>query len=143
MFNTVLLAIDPNHEESWVDALPRALDIVRQSGGTLHLAVVVPDFGMSMVRSYFPEDFEATALKRAKDDLDAFAAKHLPDDVKRQDHIGHGDVDEELLRLAETTGADLIVIGAQKHGDLRTFFLGSHADRIVHRAPISVLVVRE
>ncbi len=142
MFDTVLLAVDPNHPASWEKALPKAADIVRQSGGTLHLVVVVPDFGMTIVRDYFPENFEPEALKRAKADLDAFVAKNAPPGVKTEAHIAHGDTVEQILHMAEQTNADLIMLGAHKPDQIRTLLVGSNADRIVHRANTSVLVVR-
>lgn len=142
MFEKVLLAIEPNHPESWEHALPKAIDIVRQSKGVLHVAAVVPDFGMTIVRGYFPEGFESEALRRAKEDLDAFVEAQTPKDIEVETHLGHGDADEQILKLAEKTGAELIVMGAQRHDSVRTFLLGSHADRIVRRSPVSVLVVR-
>ncbi len=142
MFDKVLLAVDPNHPESWERALPMAIDMVRQSKGELHVAAVVPDFGMTIVRSYFPEGFEPESLRRAKEDLDAFVEAETPKDLKVYAHLGHGDADEQILKIAGNCGADLIVIGAHRHDAMHTFLVGSHADRIVHRSPVSVLVVR-
>lgn len=142
MFGTVLLAVDPTHEESWEIALPRAVEIVRASSGTLHLLAVVPDFGVTMVASYFPPGFEKEALDRALEDLQAFAEKHVPEDVRREVHVGHGHVPEQVLAAADRTGAELIVMASHPPDRLRTFLVGSYADKVVHRAHVSVLVVR-
>ena len=142
MFRTILLAIDPTHEDSWKEALPRASALARAAGGKLHIAAVVPDFGMSMVGSYFPKDFEANALIRAREDLAAFAEREAPTDVEVELHVGHGDVAEQILSLAESTQADLIVMASRQPDRLRTLLVGSHADKIVHESPVSVLVVR-
>jgi nucleotide-binding universal stress UspA family protein len=48
---------------------------------------------------------------------------------------------EELVRVAEESGADLIVVGHRGHGGATTW-LGSVTQEVVHRAPCSVLVVR-
>jgi len=142
MFSTVLLAVDPNHEESWAAALPKAAELARQSKGALHLAAVAPDLGTTIVAAAFPADFEAIALERAKADLAAFAAAHAPADVPTQTHVGHGHVAQEIARIAEEIGADLIVLGAQRHDAIRNLLIGSNADRIVNASPVSVLVVR-
>ncbi|MFT7147459.1 MAG: hypothetical protein ACJASZ_002342, partial [Yoonia sp.] len=42
MFKTVLLTIDLNAKVSWELALPQAIEIVRSSGGRLHIMSVVP-----------------------------------------------------------------------------------------------------
>ncbi len=143
MYRTILLAIDPTHDESWRGALPRAAALARAGGGTLHLAAVVPDFGMTLVGSYFPENFESDALKRARADLEAFAEREAPKDVEVVLHVGHGHVAEQVLAFAEATSADLIVIASRPPDRLRSLLVGSHAEQIVHAATTSVLVVRE
>jgi nucleotide-binding universal stress UspA family protein len=49
----------------------------------------------------------------------------------------------EILRTAEATRADLIVMGAHTHGALGRLLLGSTANRVVRHASCPVLVVRE
>jgi nucleotide-binding universal stress UspA family protein len=138
----ILLAIDIQHEASWSKALPQAAAEAKLKGATLHVAVVVPDFGSSMVGQYFPPNFEKDTLNKSAEELTAFCEKHVPSDVTWQAHLGHGDVDHEILRLAEQTGASLIVMASHRPSDMRTFLVGSHADKVVHRSPVSVLVVR-
>jgi nucleotide-binding universal stress UspA family protein len=43
MFHRVLLAVDLADSGSWQRALPVALNLVRQSGGTLHVVTVAPE----------------------------------------------------------------------------------------------------
>lgn len=138
----ILLAIDPNHEESWQKALPEAIREARSRPATLHVMAVVPDFGMTMVRDYFPPDFEKNALRDAHTRLTAFAKEKIPGDVTWKADIGHGDIDREILRVAAKIGAELIVMASHGPGERRSFIVGSHADHVVHRSPVSVLVVR-
>jgi nucleotide-binding universal stress UspA family protein len=49
----------------------------------------------------------------------------------------------EILRVAESTRADLIVMGAHTHGALGRLLLGSTANRVVRLASCPVLIVRE
>ena len=138
----ILLAIDIQHEASWRKALPEAVSEARQREATLHVAVVVPDFGSSLVGQYFPPNFEKETLQKSAAQLKAFCEEHLPSDVVYEPHLGHGDIDHEILRLAEQTSADLIIMASHPPSDMRTFLVGSHADRIAHRSPVSVLIVR-
>lgn len=55
MHKTILVPIDVNHPSSWENTLPIAIDFAKKDNGKLLLFSVVPDFGMSMVGSYFPE----------------------------------------------------------------------------------------
>lgn len=138
----ILLAIDLNHEASWRRALPEAVLQAQMRRGRLHLLAILPDFGMTIVRDYFPADFEKKALKDIHAQLVEFAEKHLPDGVEWEAHVGHGDIDHEILRAAERTGAEMIVMASHPPSELRSLLIGSHADKVVHRSPVSVLVVR-
>ena len=65
MFRTILLPIDLNEASSWERALPIALELCRAHGAKLHVMTVVPDFGMAIVGSFFPEGYEDRALAGA------------------------------------------------------------------------------
>ena len=116
----IVLAIDLNHPESW-DAMPDAALIARAKHATLHLAVVVPDFGMSMVSQHFPPDFERKALEKAREELRAMAEAQLPDDIPSTVHV---------------------VLASHAPERMRHVLLASQAERIACRSPVSVLVVR-
>lgn len=49
----------------------------------------------------------------------------------------------QILRAAEETYADLVVIGAHAQGAVGRLFLGSTANQVVRHAPCPVLIVRE
>jgi nucleotide-binding universal stress UspA family protein len=143
MYANILLAIDLAHEKSWAKALPAAIDIARRYEAKLHLLSVVPDFGMTSVGAYFPPDFEKQAIARMREELGAFTKAHVPADVNAETHVAHGHPPEQILAAAGKAGADLIVMGSHApDGALRSLFIGSNADRVVHASPVSVLVVR-
>ena len=50
---------------------------------------------------------------------------------------------EEIIRLAEEREIDLIIVGTHGRSGLSKVFMGSVAQRVVRRAPCSVLCVRE
>ena len=141
MYKDILLSIDLNHESSWVKALPVAVEYCRAFGSNLHLMTVVPDFGMAIVGSFFPEGYEKKAVDEATKQLHAFSKQHVPGDIKVQHIVGHGTVYEEILRVAESVGVELVVMGSHRP-ELKDYLLGPNAARVVRHSAVSVLVVR-
>lgn len=141
MYKNVLLAVDLGEDLSWQRALPEALTLLRGSDGVLHIMTVVPDFGMTIVGSFFPQDYEKKALKEANDRLHAFVSDHVPAGTKVQHIVKHGAPAEEILATSKEAPTDLIVIGSHRPG-MDHALLGSVASRVVSRATCSVLVVR-
>ena len=142
MYDNILLSVDLNEENSWKKALPTAVEMAKAFGAALHVATVVPDFGMAVVGGFFPDNFEEKALAEVGEKLKAFCRENVPTDVKVNHVVRHGRVYEEILKVAEETSSDLIVIGSHRL-ELKDYLLGPNAARVVRHANCSVLVVRE
>ena len=82
MYTDILLAVDLEHDSSWIKALPTAVELCRASDARLHVLTVVPDFGMTIVGQYFPEGFEKDVSKKVLERLRAFVKEHVPDGPK-------------------------------------------------------------
>ncbi len=141
MYKDILLPIDLNHDSSWQKALPVAVEYCKAFDATLHLMTVVPDFGMAIVGTFFPEGYEEKAVDEATKQLHAFAQKNVPGDIKTQHVVGHGTVYEEILRVAKDIDADVIVMGSHRP-ELKDYLLGPNAARVVRHSATSVMVVR-
>lgn len=142
MFQTVLLTIDLVDEASWKKALPQAVELVRQSSGKLHILSVVPDMGSPLVEGFFPEDYEKRAVSKASNALNDLVEAHVPDEISVKQHLAFGKIHRKVLRTIEDTGCDLVIMASHKPDRVREFLVGSNADRVVRRSPVSVLVVR-
>lgn len=142
MFKTVLLTVDLTAEASWKKALPQAVELVRASGGTLHVLSVVPDMGSPLVVGFFPDDFEEKALAAASHAMDDLVAAQVPSGVAVKQHLAFGNIHEKVLAAIDELKCDLVVMAAHKPDRVREFLVGSNADRVVRRSPVSVLVVR-
>ncbi len=142
MFNTVLLTIDLNAKASWEKALPAAIELVRTSGGKLHIMSVVPDMGMPLVDGFFPPDYEKLAVEAASKALDKLVEENVPSDIRVKQHLAFGKIHRRVLHVIEEIACDLVVMASHKPDRVREFLVGSNADRIVRRSPVSVLVVR-
>lgn len=140
LFRKVLATVDLGDRETSTRVVQAALEVIT-AGDTLHVVCVVPDFGMSVVGSFFPSDHEEQAIEKAKEALHGFTAEHVPDGVPVQHIISHGSVYQEILAAADKVSADLIVVGSHRP-ELKDYLLGPNAARVVRHSARSVLVVR-
>ncbi len=142
MFKRILLTVDLNHPASWKAALPRAVELAGLGNAELHVLTVVPSLGTAMVAGYFPPDFEKKAMEEAKTRLADIVASEVSAPVRPVVHVGHGSVHDEVLRHIEAIDADVVIMASHAPDRVREFLVGSQADRVVRRSPVSVLVVR-
>lgn len=108
-------------------------------------AVAAEDFGRLLEAE--PDaspavDFER--LQAARQQLLAFrnAANGLPPGVFVTDAVAVGRVGESILDTIAQRGIDLVVMGAQGHGALQRFFVGSNTKRLIRRTACPVLTVK-
>lgn len=141
MFKNILLAVDLNDPKSQEKALATALGQAQAAQSTLHVMTVVPDFGMSMVGSFFPENYENEALEAANSQLHAYVSENVPEGVSVRHVVAHGTIYEEILRYAEESDVDLIVMASHRP-ELKDYLLGPNAARVVRHAKMSVMVIR-
>ena len=142
MFHSILLPVDLAAGSGWARQVTVACELARPNSAKLHALVVVPDFGMAIVGSYFDKSFEQKALADAKAKIDEFAQRETPSDVVCEGHVAHGAIYDEILNSADTLGCDAIVISAHRPG-FKDYLLGSNAARVVRHAKQSVVVVRD
>jgi nucleotide-binding universal stress UspA family protein len=142
MYKEILLGIDLNDIESQRKAIDTTIGLARAFGGRVHVHTVLPDFGMPMVASYFPKDFESKAVESAKQALDDLVKQNFPEDLTVQQILGRGTIYREILSCADEIGADLIVMASHRP-DLQDYLIGPNASRVTRHAACSVLVVRE
>jgi nucleotide-binding universal stress UspA family protein len=142
MYRNILLPVDLSDEHSWRKALPTAIALCTTFQAELHVMTVVPEFGLPMVGQFFPEGYEAKAHAHVAAQLEDFVAEQVPEDVAVQRIVAAGKIYQQILRVAEQIGADLIVMGSH-HPELSDYLLGPNAARVMRHADCSVMVVRE
>lgn len=141
MYKEILLAIDLNDIDSQRKAIETTINLARAFDARVHVQTVLPAFGMPIVASYFPEDFENKALEKAKQALSDFVKQNLPEDLKIQQIVAVGTIYQEILRAADEIGADLIVMESHRP-ELQDYLIGPNAARVVRHAKCSAMVVR-
>lgn len=141
MTQHILCAVDLTHPKTEAKILRKAADLAGFFGATLSVVTVIPDYGMTIVGSFFEEGTLKKATDAANQQLHDFVAETIPgiDDVQHIVEIGT--VYEKVLDAIERSSADLVVMGAQKP-TLADHFQGPNSARVARYAKASVLIVR-
>ena len=142
MYNKILLPIDLNHKQSWNKALPTALNFCQTYHASLHVIMVLPDFGLPLVGGFFPKEYADKAKKTMTDNLREFVKENVPKDVKVQRIVADGKAYEAILRVAKKIDVDLIIMASHKRKRLDDYLLGTNALRVVQQSKRSVMIVR-
>lgn len=141
MFNTILIAIDGSEVSK--KALEAALEEARVWKSGLNAVYVIETGGfenipadstMEVVYNRL-ESIGSAALKEAE----AGAEKY---DLKFSSFIKEGHAGEEIVKLAEEIGADLIVLGSHGKSGIDRLLLGSVTDFVTRHSKVSTMVVR-
>ena len=128
------------------EALARALDVAcRAPQHTLHvLAALDPHHGLAVaptldVTYEYAEKIQRLAAERISS---ALAGRDAAHEVQFFVHARIGSASDELLRIAEEVGADLIFVGSHGRTGIRRILLGSVSERIAREARCPVMIVR-
>jgi universal stress protein F len=122
-------------------ALSRAVELCRCYDAKLFALTVVPDMGMPIVAHYFPSDAGDRIVAEAENLLHEMVGAYIPEDIDVRHLVAQGSVYRRILRMAEKTDVDLIIMPAHRM-KLKDYLLGTNTARVVRHATCSVLVVR-
>jgi len=142
MYKDILLPVDLSQVDSWRKPLEVSIEYCRAFNSTLHLISVLPEYGLPMVGNYFPAGFEKKHREELDKQMHEFVNTHVPAECRAQIIVAEGSpVYKEIILAAESINADLIVMGSHRP-EMKDYFLGPNAERVVRHANQSVLVVR-
>ncbi len=140
----ILLATDGS--EGAELAASRAVDLARRTDSELHLvhvgiapAFLMSDPGTVGYDRMLLEEIEDGARERLR--RLSWRVKVAGGEVAGS-HLRMGEVDLEIVGLAEKLEADLIVMGCQGRRGIRRAVGGSVSDAVIRHAPCPVLVAR-
>lgn len=127
-------------------AIPVALDLARRTDATLVLVRVAE---LSQPITYtglngeadLVEDLALEAQDAARMYLDAMVRSLRPQGIRATWEVRVGRPAFEIMRVAETTAADLIVMSTHGRGGIRRWAFGSVTDDVLHHGSTPMLVV--
>ena len=126
-------------------ALQYALPLAKEHEAALTLLYVgpLPIYASGESGSVDTAALEAEMRAGAEEQLSLLVAEEVGRKVPVSKVIRFGSPRSEILQLADSLPADLIVLSTHGRTGLKHVFLGSVAEAVVRHAPCPVLVVRE
>jgi nucleotide-binding universal stress UspA family protein len=125
-------------------ALPYVTDLTQKYGAEIHVLYVIED--MAHHESWYG-DFDRPRVdklmewadKSAKKRLDQICEKYLDSCPLYIKHIAVGDPAQEILKLIDNEGVDLVVMAS--HGQKGTYRFGSVTEKVMKNSPVPVTTI--
>ncbi len=141
MFNQILVAVDLSTEKVTKKLCQTANDMAEKYQGEITLMTVIPDYGMPIVASFFPEDAQKKLRLEVQEKLQALAKIHFK--VPTSIQLKQGKPRKVILKTIEEQKPDLVMIGCRlKNSENAQAFLGATGTAVSDRASCSVMIVR-
>ena len=138
----ILLATDGSKEAQL--AATTAADLANSTGSELHVVHVG-----ELPFVYHPERHAYPAVYEEHEKESQQLLETQMERIKRsgatvaQTHLRMGRADEEIVELAQSIGAGLIVVGSRGHGRIKRALVGSVSESVIRHAHCPVTLVRE
>jgi nucleotide-binding universal stress UspA family protein len=144
MAESLVVGVDGSAES--LDALDAAIALARQAGARIVVVHVQHEPGLAA----FGENavaFEAAMAEaleaNTKTTRDASSAHLAGTGIDWCFDVRLGDPADELMRVTAAQHAKAIIVGGKAHGVVGGLLVGSVAQKLVRRSPVSVVVVRD
>lgn len=130
------------------EAFLTAQDLAWRYGAKLHIIHIMASFSFAppIHAPYVPMEYEPQLTEQVTEaSREAIQTRYLNQlDAKQavEIHLFSGYASLEILRLAKEQAFDLIVMGSHGLTGLAHVLFGSTADRVVRKAPCSVMTIR-
>lgn len=141
---SVLAAVDLDADS--VKVLRAAADWAQRSGAALHVLYAWEIAGLADYHTAMPSipvrNFDMEVMDDSRKRLERLVHVALGDDHGARLHVRPGTAGYEIVFAAEREHHGLVVMGSHGRTGLSKLLLGNTAERVVERAPCSVLVLR-
>ncbi len=141
---TILVPCDFSKQA--VNAFRFALDIVRQSGGEVHLTHVIelPVMHDSVLMPVM--SFEEVLFKEMRERADAQYEKLIKKYGQPTDKIKtstqFGSPSRMILQYIEDHSVDLVLMGTKGATGMKEYVIGSNAEKVVRNSPVPVMAIK-
>ena len=139
MSRSILVAVDGSTHSA--AAAREAIDIATRDGARLTLIHVTGrPHALFIAGPYMPPPLPGFSAAEAEAMLDELAST-VPEGTPVHTIVRDGNPADEILKRAEGSQHDLIVMGSRGHGGAASLLLGSVSRSVVHRSTVPVIVV--
>lgn len=142
MYKKILLPFDLGAPTGQEKAIKSAVQLAQATDSELHIMTVVPDFGMSLVGSFFPADYEKKVVAQTQKQLSQLVSEQIPEGITTREIVAYGTIYSEILDYAKKQKIDLVIMASHRP-ELKDYLVGPNAARVVRHAKCSVMVVRD
>lgn len=140
MFGVRTVVVPMDFSSCSLAALEHAAALAATTGGTVHLLHVVKPVATGLGGI---EAVPADVIGRFRERLRLLAEAARPRGPRTATYVCSGSVDDEIIRYATESRADLIVMGTHGRSGWGHVSLGGTTERVVRRSVCPVLTVRE
>ena len=141
MFNKILVPIDIDYPKTSKAVYDNAALLASLSDAQIRIVSVMPGFSMPIVASFVTEAIKNEARNHFKKSLETFIEENCKG-VEVSHMVLVGKHYEEILKIADKWGADLIVVYHNHRRSINEAFSQNCAQKIVKNADCSVLRLR-
>ncbi len=148
----ILYATDLSENSAY--AFRYAVSSAQQHGAKIHILHVLEEIKANLLWPYFEmekikeirEKGKLEIRDRIQKRLEIFCKRELIDkpeclDLVASTEVVEGDPAAEILHKAEELGSDLVIMGTHGKGLLAHAFLGSVAEKVLHRIKIPIFII--
>ena len=141
MFNQILVPVDLSTESTTKKLCQTANDLAEKYGSEVVLMTIIPDYGMPIVASFFPEGAQKKIKQEMKVKLENMAKTYF--DVPVSTMLKQGKRRQAILKVIEDSKPDLVMMGCRrKKSRSNQRLLGATGTVVSDRAGCSVMIVR-
>jgi universal stress protein A len=127
-------------------AFQTALDLADRYQAKLYLIHILPPVVSPMLTDselLLSDHVDESLVVSLNDRMQEVYGSRIPESMPHELVVRDGHVSTEIIRFIEETDADLVVVGAFGLSGMGLVLFGSIAKRIAHKAPCSVMIVRD
>ena len=141
MFNKILVPIDIDYPKTSKAVYDNAAQLASLSDAEIRIVSVMPGFSMPIVASFVTDEIKNEARNHFKKSLETFIEENCKD-VEVSHMVLVGKHHEEILKMADNWGANLLVVYHNHRRKINEAFSQNCAQKIVKNADCSVLRLR-
>ena len=131
--------------EHCVKVLRKGISLARKFNAKLHVLHVIHDpfslNGWNLPVPSLDKEYRQMAAK-AREELDRLVAAEKTEGMQIDEWVRNGEPVDEIAKVVESEGIDLILMLAHKEGRLEHFLFGKTNDAIIRRLPATLMLVK-
>lgn len=142
-FNNILVV--SRSTKHCVKVLRTGVSLARKFDAKLHVLHIIHDpfnlEGWNLPVPSFNDDYKQMVAK-ARGELDRIVAAQKAEGLPIDEWIKYGNPADEIQKVVEKEGVDLILMLAHQEGRLEHFLFGRTNDAIIRRLPATLMLVK-